>query len=77
VLETDDFVTPWTTKWKEIPGFPGYWVSDNDLVFSMRNLKLLALYRNTKHMLCVSIYQDGKRKSRTVGVLRRRAFGEK
>ena len=63
-----------TEKWKEIPGFPGYWVSDTGRVFSMKTKQILRSWLvDTKNY--VTLYRNKKNNTRGVSELRERAFG--
>lgn len=66
----------WNTRWKEIPGFPNYWVSNTNKIFNMNRRHLLSLYLNQHKTLCVRLYRNGKGKTRAVDKLRRVAFAE-
>ena len=64
------------TRWKQVAGFPMYWVSNNLDIFNMKRGKLLLTYVNHRKIVCVRIYRDGKGLTRSVVKLRRDAFGD-
>jgi hypothetical protein len=72
--EIPQFV-PWDSKWRQIPEFPSYWLSNRGQVFNMKRGHLIALYLNTNGIICVSLFNDKRRTSRSVPKLVREIFG--
>lgn len=63
-------------QWKEIAGFPGYWISDVGTVFSMKKAKKLKPVRRLSGKLMVRMYRDHKVVWRVIEKLREAAFGD-
>jgi len=63
----------WTTRWKQIEGFPDYYVSDDGRVFSMKRMKVMNLFEKhgQKYVKMTNNYQQYQR---NVDNLRRAAF---
>jgi hypothetical protein len=47
---------PWDSRWKEIPEFPTYWISQYGQVFSMRQRELINPYHNAAGYPSVKMY---------------------
>lgn len=47
---------PWDSRWREIPGFPGYWLSQYGQVFNMKRGSLVSPYYNQHHVMSVRMY---------------------
>ena len=48
---------PWDSRWREIPGFTGYYLSQYGQVFNLKRQQLVAIYYNTRNLKCVRMYQ--------------------
>ena len=49
-------MVPWDSEWKQIPGFPHYWVSQYGQGFNLKRRSLLSLHYNQHHVLSVRMY---------------------
>lgn len=47
---------PSDSRWKQIPEFPNYWVSQYGQVFNMKRHSLMSLHYNQHHVLSVRLY---------------------
>lgn len=47
---------PWDSRWKQIPGFPNYWVSNYGQVFNMKRRRLMALQSNQDGVITVNLW---------------------
>ena len=61
-------------RWKHIPGFPNYSVSNTGLIRSEKSGRILSLYENQFGVLCVGMMKDGEQKHRSVPLLVASAF---
>ena len=48
---------PWDSRWRKIPAFPGYYMSQYGAVFNMNRKKLVQPYRNSRGSRCIRIYR--------------------
>ena len=47
---------PWDSRWRQITGFPNYWISQYGQVFNMKRLALVSLHYNQHGVLSVRMY---------------------
>ena len=71
---------PWDSEWIELPGFPGYWLSQYGQVFNLKRGALVSQYRNQHGVLSVRLYgrltsEVARGHSRSVPKLVRETFG--
>lgn len=59
-------VVPWDSRWREIPNFGGYYLSQYGQVFNLKRQQLVAIYRNTRDLKCVRMYQKSAHGARGV-----------
>ena len=57
---------PWDSTWREVPGFPNYWISQYGQVFNMRSNIVVAPWRNGWYGNYVTLRRDNKSYSRKV-----------
>jgi hypothetical protein len=51
-----------TRRWfKEIPGFPGYWINKAGKIWSMKRRQFIAWHKNIKGYWRAILYRDGER----------------
>ena len=62
----DGLRVPWDSTWRQVPGFPGYWISQYGQVFNMRSGIVLAEWSNRWYGSYVTLRRDGKPYSRKV-----------
>jgi hypothetical protein len=53
---TDGLRVPLDSQWRQISGFPNYWISQYGQVFSMKRKSLISQYRNQHGVLSVRMY---------------------
>lgn len=61
-------------RWKKIPGFPGYSVSNTGLIRSDKTDRYLSLSENQFGVLYVGLMKNGEQKHRSVPLLVAKAF---
>jgi hypothetical protein len=49
---------PEDSRWKQIPDFPTYWISNHGQVFNMHRGTLLNPYYNNHRVKCVGLYRN-------------------
>jgi len=67
---------PMDSRWKPIPFFPGYWISNYGDVFNMKQGCILAQSSTTNGSHIVQMSKNGKRHNKKVLQLLHAAFSE-
>lgn len=71
---TFETTVPWDSRWKEIPGFSNYYVSQYGQIFNMQLMRLMHLFISNKGIRCVRMSQGKRRATRSIAALVRRHF---
>lgn len=69
-------MVPWDSQWREIPGWPGYWMNQYSQVFSMGRKKVLRPWSNHWYDTYVTLRRDNKSYSRKVKSLHAIVFAD-
>ena len=67
---------PWDSEWREIPGFPGYWMSQYRQIFVMKSGRILSEWSNRWYGSYVTLRRYNKAYSRKVQTLYELVFAD-